>query len=479
VEAASSLVKNVAVVQFDPRRFEAVLGPDQCAEFVRRLEHAADQLAGRRLWHLNSTEQGGGVAEMLQFLLGYLNGADIDARWLVIAGNEPFFEITKRIHNLLHGQPGDGGGLGEPQRDVYRRTLQEAVPALQHQLAPGDVVVLHDPQTVGLAPALKRLGASVIWSCHVGVDQPKELARAAWDFLRPYVQAADAYVFSRRAYCWEGLDPDRLAVIAPCIDAFAPKNQPLDRDTIGAILQAAGVVEDRGAGHGNPEFHRLDGSRARVGRRADMLQEQPLPVSAPIVLQVSRWDRLKDPLGVLRGFVDHVADGLGAHLVLAGPAADSVRDDPEGEEVLHQVQQAWANLPRSTRARVHLACLPMEDLEENGAIVNALQRRADVIVQKSLAEGFGLTVTEAMWKARPIVASRVGGIQDQITHGHNGLLVDDPRDLRSFGGAIQTLLADRERALRMGAEAHRRVCDDYLAPRRLIKEMHLIDRVAA
>jgi trehalose synthase len=458
-------LKDVAVARLDPRRFDAVLDPNQCGRFVRRLEQAADRLAGRRLWHVNSTEQGGGVAEMLQFLLGYLVGAGIDARWVVIGGDEPFFEVTKRLHNLLHGQPGDDGGLGEAQRDVYQQTLQGTVPALRQRLAAGDIVVLHDPQTVGLAPALKRLGATVIWSCHIGVDHPNQLARTAWEFLRPWVQAADAYVFSRRAYCWEGLDPGRLAVIAPCIDAFAPKNQPLDRDTIGAILQAA-------------EFHRLDGSRARVGRRADMLQEQPLPGSVPMVLQVSRWDRLKDPLGILRGFVDHVADGLGAHLVLAGPAADSVRDDPEGEEVLHQVQEAWANLPRSKRARVHLARLPMEDLEENGAIVNALQRRADVIVQKSLAEGFGLTVTEAMWKARPIVASRVGGIQDQITHGHNGLLVDDPSDLRSFGGAIQTLLTDRERALQMGAEAHKRVCDDYLAPHRLTKEMHLIDRVA-
>jgi trehalose synthase len=471
------LVKNVAVAKLDPRRFETVLDPDQCAGFVHRLEHAADQLAGRRLWHLNSTEQGGGVAEMLRFLLGYLNGADIDARWLVIAGNEPFFEITKRIHNLLHGQPGDGGGLGEPQRDVYRRTLQEAVPALQHQLAPGDIVVLHDPQTVGLAPALKRLGASVIWSCHVGVDHPNELARTAWDFLRPYVQAADAYVFSRRAYCWEGLDPDRLAVIPPCIDAFAPKNQLLDRHSIDAILQAAGILDHRDVGRAEPAFHRLDGSLAQVTRRAELLQEHPLPASVPMVIQVSRWDRLKDPLGVLQGVAKHVADHLDAHLVLAGPAADSVRDDPEGEAVLEQVQEGWASLPRSKRARVHLACLPMDDLEENGAIVNALQRRADVIVQKSLAEGFGLTVTEAMWKARPIVASRVGGIQDQITHGHSGLLVDDSQDLRSFGGAIQTLLADRERALQMGAEAHRRVCDDYLAPRRLTQEMDLIEQV--
>jgi trehalose synthase len=472
------LVKNVAVAKLDPRRFETVLDPDQCAGFVHRLEQAADQLAGRRLWHLNSTEQGGGVAEMLRFLLGYLNGADIDARWLVIAGHEPFFEITKRIHNLLHGQPGDGGDLGEPQRDVYRRTLQEAVPALQQQLAPGDVVVLHDPQTVGLTLALKRLGASVIWSCHVGVDHPNELTRAAWDFLRPYVQAADAYVFSRRAYCWEGLDPDRLAVIPPCIDAFAPKNQLLDRHATDAILQAAGILDHRDLGRREPVFHRLDGSLAPVTRRAELLQEQPLPGSAPMVMQVSRWDRLKDPVGVLWGFADHVADHLDAHLVLAGPAADSVHDDPEGQQVLQQVQEAWSRLPGSRRARVHLACLPMDDLEENGAIVNALQRRADVIVQKSLAEGFGLTVTEAMWKARPLVASRVGGIQDQITHGHSGLLVDDPKDLRSFGGAIQTLLADREQALQMGAQAHRRVCDDYLAPRRLTQEMDLIEQVA-
>jgi hypothetical protein len=153
------------------------------------------------------------------------------------------------------------------------------------------------------------------------------------------------------------------------------------------------------------------------------------------VLQVSRWDPLKDPLGVLQGFVRHVPDQLGAHLVLAGPAATSVSDDPESEQVLQQVRRAAAALPRAARGRLHLACLPMDDLEENGAMVNALQRRADVVVQKSLAEGFGLTVAEAMWKARPVLASRVGGIQDQITHGLSGLLLDDPNDLTAFGRA--------------------------------------------
>jgi trehalose synthase len=153
-------------------------------------------------------------------------------------------------------------------------------------------------------------------------------------------------------------------------------------------------------------------------------------------------------------------------------------DDPEAEQVLQQVRRAGAALPRAARDRVHLACLPMEDLEENGAMVNAIQRRADVIVQKSLVEGFGLIVAEAMWKARPVLASRVGGIQDQLCHGPSGLLLADPSDVVGFGRGIQTLLTDRDRAQRMGEAAHRRVGSDYLAPRRLIQDLDLIDRVA-
>jgi trehalose synthase len=195
-----------------------------------------------------------------------------------------------------------------------------------------------------------------------------------------------------------------------------------------------------------------------------------------MVLQVSRWDPLKDPLGVLQGFIGHVPDRLGAHLVLAGPAAISVSDDPERGQVLQEVRQAAA-LPTTARARLHLACLPMDDLEENGAVVNALQRRADVIVQKSLAEGFELTVAEAMWKARPVLASRVGGIQDQITHDRSGLLLDDPSDLAAFGRATATLLEEHDRAARLGREAHRSVRQDYLAPRRLTQELDLIQRL--
>jgi trehalose synthase len=455
-----------------------MLDPDACRRFLGRLEVAAERLGGRRLWQVNSSEQGGGVAEMLPFLLGYLAGAGIDARWVVLEGNQEFFAITKRIHHLLHGQPGDGGELDEPARASYRQTLKEILGELEQRIQPGDVVVLHDPQTAGLVPALKQQGATVIWSCHVGIDQPNNLARTAWAFLRPAVQQADAYVFSRVAYCWEGLDRARLAVIAPCLDAFAPKNQPLEPATVNTILQTAGILEDSDAHVGTPGFRRLDGRLGRVGRRAEMIQDQPIPPGAPLVVQVSRWDRLKDPLGVLEGFARHVPDALGAHLLLAGPAAASVSDDPESDQVLRQVRRAGAALPRAARNGVHLACLPMEDLEENGAMVNAIQRRADVIVQKSLAEGFGLTVAEAMWKARPVLASRVGGIQDQIRHGTSGLLLEDPSDLVGFGRGIQTLLSDRDRAQRLGEQAHRRVGQEYLAPRRLTQELDLIDRVA-
>jgi trehalose synthase len=470
-------VREIDIQPLDPGRFEGVLEPEPARRFARRLDQAAERLAGQRLWHVNSTEAGGGVAEMLHFLLGYLAGASIETRWVVLEGNEEFFQATKRLHHLLHGQPGDGRGLDQTIRGIYEQTQKETLAELERRVGPGDVVVLHDPQTVGLAPELKRLGATVIWSCHIGIDRPNDLVRAAWDFLRPYVQAADAYVFSRPAYCWDGLDRDRLAVIPPCIDAFAPKNQPMAPPAVSAILQAAGVLD---AGKGDlpaPVFRHLDGSPGRVVGRAEMIQDEPIPLAAPIVLQVSRWDPLKDPLGVLLGFIRHVPDRLGAHLVLAGPAATSVSDDPESEQVLQQVRRAAAALPSGARARLHLACLPMDDLEENGAMVNALQRRADVIVQKSLAEGFGLTVAEAMWKARPVLASRVGGIQDQITHDRSGLLLDDPSDLVTFGRTTATLLEDHEQAARLGRGAQRRVRQDYLAPRRLTQELNLIQRL--
>jgi trehalose synthase len=316
----------------------------------------------------------------------------------------------------------------------------------------------------------------VIWRCHVGIDVPSDLSRRAWAFLRPYVEPADAYVFSRKAFVWEGLEDDKIELIAPVIDAFSPKNQELDPGTVAAILHVSGFSEDD-PGNGDPTFTTIEGSAERVTRHAQVFEERPLRSSDPMVLQVSRWDRLKDPIGVIQGFAEHVAPATDAHLVYAGPAVDAVADDPEGAEVLQEAQDVYHGLPDAARERVHLAALPMDDLQENAAMVNALQRRANVIVQKSIAEGFGLTVAEGMWKARPVVASRIGGIQDQIVDGESGVLLDDPKDLAAYGAAVRDLLQDPERAEKMGRAAQERVRDEFLAIRSLLQYLALIQRL--
>jgi trehalose synthase len=461
----------VTISQISPERFRSVLDPDRYEAFERATVEARELLAGRVAWNVNSTARGGGVAELLRPLVSYARGAGVDARWAVIDGSPEFFAVTKRIHNRLHGAEGDGLGLGEEAHRAYERVLADNGDALASRVRAGDVVILHDPQTAGLVDTMRAAGASVIWRCHVGLDVPNDLAREAWAFLRPYVENADRYVFSRDCFAWEGLDRGRIVVIAPTIDVFAPKNEALEPETVRGVLQAGGLVAGGGTA---ATFERQDGTPGRVERRAQLVEDEPVGLEAPMVVQVSRWDMLKDPLGVIRGFAEHVGEDTGAHLVCAGPAVDAVDDDPEGARVLGEAVALRGELPPTARRRVHLAALPMQDPEENAIIVNALQRHASVIVQKSLAEGFGLTVAEAMWKARPVVASRIGGIQDQIVDGESGVLLDDPRDLAAYGAAVSGLLADPERAERIGERAHHRVRDRFLSVHSLLDYLDVI-----
>jgi trehalose synthase len=451
-------------------RFRALLGAEY-EEVEQVAAWAGRSFAGRAIWHISSTARGGGVAELLRTMLPYVRDAGVDTRWVVLRESAEFFRLTKRIHNRLHGNAGDGGPLGEEERRLYESTLVESGEEIGRLCQEGDLIYLHDPQTAGLIPVSKRRGLKVIWRCHVGVDEPNGTVRSAWDFLRPYVERADAYVFSRRQYLWEGLDEARTWFMPPVVDPFTPKNQELDGPTVEAVLKAIGVARDglRGA----PTFTRSDGTPGRVEREAGLLQEETLPPDARVVAQVSRWDRLKDPLGVLRMLERHLPDP-DVHLVLAGPDTGGVADDPEGQEVLDEATAAWRAMAPEARRRAHLLTLPMYDLDENAAMVNALQRRADVVLQKSLAEGFGLTVAEAMWKRRPLVASGVGGIQDQIVDGESGILIEDPGDLASFAAAIERVLGDRELAARLGEAARRRVQENFLNVHRLREYVTLI-----
>jgi trehalose synthase len=459
-------VRDVEVHALSPQRFAALVGAERAEQFEQAAARTRELLTGRRVLNVNSTANGGGVAELLQTLLAYARGAGVDAQWVVIEADGGFFEITKRIHNRLYGSEGDGGPLGSAEHARYEEVMRANAAELSTLAREGDIVILHDPQTAGLAHVARATGATVVWRCHVGRDTPNERTAEGWQFLRPYVEEADAYVFSRAEFAPDWVDRERLHVIPPSIDPFSAKNQPLADEAVRGILQYVGLLGGR-ADPPTVAFSRRDGSPGRIERRVDLLQTgPPPPPQAPLVMQASRWDRIKDMVGVLRGFAEHL-DGSDAHLALVGPAVLGVDDDPEGGPVLDECMRAWRDLPQALRARVHLACVPMDDPDEAAMIVNALQRHARVVTQKSLAEGFGLTVTEAMWKSRPVVASRVGGIVDQITDGEHGLLIDDPHDLDAFGRAVRGLLEDEPLADRLAGAAYQRVHEEFLGDRHL------------
>ena len=461
----------------------ALLASILTPERARRLSQAAvrAQLAfgDRTIWHVNATAHGGGVAEMLQTLLAYGRGAQVENRWLVLDGEPEFFAITKRLHNLLHGVPGDGGPLGENERACYERVIGTNVAEMLALIDNRDIVLLHDPQTAGMIDGLRATGVRVVWRCHVGRDTPNDETDKAWAFLRPYLERADAFVFSREEYVPDGVDRERLVIIPPSIDPFSAKNRELDPRTVSAVLATVGVIAGADA-DGPVHFERRDGSEGTVRRHSELIANGPPPPhDARLILQVSRWDRLKDMAGVLTGFVTMAADGPDdAHLMLAGPDVSGVTDDPEGADVLAECRARWRTVPESIRGRVHLASIPMDDVDENAIIINALQRHAYLVVQKSLVEGFGLTVTEAMWKARPMIASRVGGIQDQIVHERDGLLLDDPYDLDALAAAMARLLDDRELADRLGAAGRARVHDQFLGDRHLEQYVVLFEHLS-
>jgi trehalose synthase len=453
--------RNVQEVEVDANPIERLirlLDSQRGAEFRASADRARALLAGRTVWNINATATGGGVAEMLQSLLAYGRGVGVDTRWLALDATPGFFHLTKRLHNRLHGTAGDGGPVDEGQRPAYEAALEPNLAQLRTVVRPGDIVLLHDPQTAGLAGELRRSGAHVVWRCHVGRDTPNEHTDAAWSFLRPYVEEAQELIFSRRAYAPPWLDADHLWVIPPSLDPFSPKNCDLAEADVAAALGQAGLVDLSGADD-NLAFTRRDGSTGTVRRHAGLLSGgPPVPRDARVVLQVSRWDRLKDMAGVLRAFIrltSRLPDDV--YLMLVGPDTSGVGDDPEGAGVLEECRSIWRAQPVETRRRVHLCSLPMDDIDENAHLVNALQRQAAVVVQKSLVEGFGLTVTEPMWKAKAVVASRVGGIQDQIVHGESGLLLDDPSDLDAFGSLVLSVLNAPGLAERLGATARERV----------------------
>lgn len=430
------------------------------------------RLGGRKVWMVNSTARGGGVAEMLPGVVSGLRQLGVDAGWLVAATDrQEFFALTKRLHNLIHGT-GDPR-LGDDDAALYRKVSEELAAELAERIRPDDLVVIHDPQPMGAGALLReRLPVRALWRCHIGLDRRTGETRAAWDLLAPYAAAYEHAVFSAPEYI-----PDvfagRATLIRPAIDPLAHKNRELSPTKIQGILCNAALARLH-APVLTPPFTRPARRLAPDGRWLPATEEDELGLLfRPVVTQISRWDRLKGFAPLLQAFVRLKGKEDGAEprhrrrrellrLVLAGPDPEAVADDPEGLEVMESLRQAYIALPPELQRDVALISLPMSSRRENALMVNALQRCSSVVVQNSLEEGFGLTVAEAMWKRKPVLGSHACGIRQQIHHGIDGHLVHDPEDADGVAEALDGLLADPVERDRLAAAAQRRVYSEFL-----------------
>ncbi|MBN2202123.1 glycosyltransferase [bacterium] len=369
---------------------------------IEDLRLLSERLSGRRIQHINSTAVGGGVAEILNRMVPLCNELGVDSRWDVITGGERFFGVTKKFHNALHGKP------ESLTREDFEVFVENGRLNAERTATDADIVFIHDPQPVTLIE--KKSGNKWIWRCHVDVSDPLQ---EVWRFLADYVVRYDAAVFSAPGFSREL--PMRQALISPSIDPLSDKNRDIGPDIVDAVMNKYGIPRDK-----------------------------------PIVTQISRFDRLKDPVGVLEAY--RIAKkNVDCRLVLAGGTAS---DDPEGAEVYQEVLEKAAGDPD-----VHILLMSQNDIE-----INALQRASDVIVQKSLKEGFGLTVTEALWKAKPVLASAVGGIPLQIRHKYSGMLC------HSVDGAafsLKQLLNSPEFAKKLGENGREHVRNNFLLTRHL------------
>jgi len=374
---------------------------------VEELRELARRLSGKRIVMVNSTRAGGGVAEILNRMVPLLEECGLSVRWEVIKGSGPFYKVTKKFHNALHGSP------ETLTRDMFELFLEVGRTNARRLSLDGDIVFIHDPQPL---PLVESRGSSRacrwIWRCHIDLSRPHKIL---WGFLEPFIRKFDAAVYSAAAFAQRlGM---RQILIAPSIDPLSEKNRELDPQEIDAVLNRLEIPRDR-----------------------------------PIVTQVSRFDYLKDPLGVIQAF-RRVRRSMRCRLVLAGGPAS---DDPESEEVLGLVREQAEGEPD-----IHLLMLPPDsDLE-----INALQRASAVVVQKSIREGFGLTVSEALWKARPVVASAVGGIPLQVKHRYSGLLV---HSVEGAAHAIKQLLSNPDYARRLGENGREHVRHNFLLTRHLL-----------
>ncbi len=430
-------------------------------------------LRGRKVWMINSTAQGGGVAEMLPRMVSLLRELGVDVEWAVMETERTeFYELTKRIHNTIHGV--GAGAFSPADRELFETVGRENAKALRREVGRRDLIVVHDPQPIVMGSLLKEeRGVTALWNCHIGLDRRLPSTATVWQFLKPYACAYDHAIFSAPDYI-----PSYLAgaaeVIHPAIDPLTEKNRDLHLRRVVGILCNAGLAVDYSPVLSAPFDHPAkqllpDGSWAPPSENGEIGL-----LSRPTIVQVSRWDRLKGFAPLLEAFVKlkrrHRAGVSHLHrrriellrLVLVGPDPSSVADDPEGLEVLEGLAKKFLELDPKVQPDVSLLTLPMASRRENALMVNAIQRCASIVVQNSIQEGFGLTATEAMWKRAFVVGSHACGLRQQIRDGLDGRLVPDAEEPDGIAAVLDAMLEDRLARERMARTGQRRVYNNFL-----------------
>lgn len=395
------------------KRYQQVAGE----EIINELSSKAHLLKGIKVLHINSTKEGGGVAEILMSLTQLLTALGIENNWEIIEGNPNFFECTKLFHNAIQGQKDSIPSLH--LLNAYEEINQINAEKLKPLVEEADIVFVHDPQPAALINYFPERKNKWVWRCHIDASNPE---KDVWNFIRNFVYRYDASIFSLKEFAQ--LLPHPIFIIPPGIDPLSQKNINLSQDEINAIYSTFLIDPTR-----------------------------------PFILQVSRFDYFKDPIGVIQAYrfaKKHVPD---LQLVLAGGGAS---DDPEGAAVLNAVKNAAAH-----DEDIHILYLP----SDAHTIINALQRASAIILQKSLKEGFGLTVSEGLWKDKPVIGGNVGGIRLQVINDKNGFLVNTPEEA---GEKIQYLIQNRSLMDQMGKNGRRHVLEHFLITRYLRDELDVM-----
>ncbi len=465
-------------------------------EFEEEAAALRSALSGRTVWMVNSTAQGGGVAEMLPMMVAMLRKVGIPTEWVVMGSDRPeFFRFTKRLHNLIHGS-------GEPtitadEREVYEQVTSENAKEFAKLVGPRDIVVVHDPQPAGMLKFMDPpADGCAIWRCHIGLDERIPPTRAAWAFLEPYVGRYDGAVFSAPEYI-PGFLGGKSTIIQPALDPLSHKNRVLSTHKLAGVLCNAGLIPCYEPVL-TPAFEHQAQRLTPNGDFISAVDNGDIGlVFRPTVVQISRWDRLKGFGPLLEAFIrlkrttPERKDLSDRHrrrlelvrLILAGPDPASVADDPEAQEVLRELADTYAKLSPEIQKDVVLLSLPMASRKENALMVNALQLASTVLVQNSVREGFGLTATEGMWKAQPVLVSNACGLRHQVRDEIDGRVNHHPEKPEELASLLDEMLENANQRGEWGRSGQRRVLEEFLIFTQLRKWMRFmaetLEKVAA